>query len=154
MYERDKPYTSTRREMENDLPLLGTLVRAQFISFTTYRTSGEAVATPVWFSIISKPDTISIETGAQTGKVKRIRKTARVTLASCTVLGRIAGETFEARAHVVSDEDELQKAEEALARRYGWRRKLASSFSAVMHKLLGQPASQTVYLAVELWGER
>lgn len=134
-------------------PLFDTLVRAQFISFTTYRTSGEAVATPVWFSIAAKPDTIYIETGARTGKVKRIRKTARVTLAACTGLGRITGEAFEARARVVSDEGERQRAEATLARKYGLRRKLASGFPAIVRKLLHQPPLQTVYLAVEPTGQ-
>jgi hypothetical protein len=46
------------------------LARAQFLSLTTYRKSGVAVATPVWFAISEEQGTISIESEAQRGKVK------------------------------------------------------------------------------------
>lgn len=135
--------------MENDPSLFDALIGAQFLLLTTYRKSGQAVATQVWFAIASLPDTIYIKTGAQTGKVKRIRKTAHVMLAPCTGLGKITGEVFEAQARLVSTEDERQRAERALARKYGLRRKLVSGFLAAGRKLLHQPPLQTVYLAVE-----
>jgi len=137
-----------------DYPLSFTaFARAQFLSLTTYRKSGVTVATPVWFAFAESTGTIYFETEAQTGKVRRIRKTARVTLAACTGLGRITGPTMEARARRVNDAHEMRRAEAALACKYGLRRKLASGFPTTVRKLLHKPPLQTVYLAVEPCGQ-
>ena len=130
-------------------PLFATLAGAQFISLTTYRKSGEAVATPVWFAIAEPRATIYVESEAQTGKVKRIRQTTRVTLAPCTFGGTITGPTIEASARVVSDEEEMTLAESTLTHKYGVRRRLATSFTVKLRQLLRKPAFQTVYLAIE-----
>ncbi len=69
--------------------VLQTLQGAKYISLTTYRRTGEGVATPVWFA--QEADRLYIETGPKTGKVKRMRRTPRVTLAPCTFGGAVTG---------------------------------------------------------------
>jgi PPOX class probable F420-dependent enzyme len=66
---------------------------AEYVSLTTFRRSGAAVATPVW----AAPDggTLVVWTRADSGKVKRLRHTARVLVAPCDVRGRLTGPAVE-----------------------------------------------------------
>lgn len=59
-----------------------------FVSLTTYRRSGEAVSTPVW--IARDGDTLLVTTPDDTGKVKRLRNSSRVTLAPSGRMGKVA----------------------------------------------------------------
>ncbi len=59
----------------------------QYISLTTYRKSGEGVATPVWFAVDG--DRMFIVTQAESGKVKRIRNNPRVTIAPSDAQGKV-----------------------------------------------------------------
>jgi uncharacterized protein len=61
----------------------------KYISLTTFRRTGAAVATPVWFVQIQH--TLYLYTDATAGKVKRIRHHPRVQLAPCTMLGKVKG---------------------------------------------------------------
>jgi PPOX class probable F420-dependent enzyme len=94
---------------------------AEYVSLTTFRRSGEAVATPVW----AAPDggTLVVWTRADSGKVKRLRHTARVTVAPCDVRGRVTGPAVDAVAALV-DRADWPAALAALRRRYGLRFRL------------------------------
>lgn len=72
---------------------------AKYISLTTYRKTGEAVATPVWTVPID--DKIYVSTGAQTGKVKRLRNNTEATVALCDMRGKNVGPAHKATARVV-----------------------------------------------------
>src|SRR5215469_8850449 len=63
------------------------LTREKYISLTTFRKSGKAVVTPVWFA--GQSGTIYVESAKNAGKIKRIRHTARVTLAACTLSAKV-----------------------------------------------------------------
>src|SRR2546422_107346 len=65
------------------------LRREQCIALTTFRKTEEAVTTPVWFA--ESLGTIYVETHADAGKLKRLRHSARVTLAPCTYSGKVTG---------------------------------------------------------------
>lgn len=88
----------------------------QFISLTTFRRTGTAVATPVWFAEVG--DRLYVTTDPDAGKVKRIRHTARVTVAPCTFRGQTLGPTLEARARLLTPA-EYGAAEAALKAKYG-----------------------------------
>ena len=64
------------------------LADERFVSLTTFRRSGEAVPTPVW--IAADGDHLVVYTPAGSGKVKRLRHTARVELRPCDRRGRVA----------------------------------------------------------------
>jgi PPOX class probable F420-dependent enzyme len=91
---------------------------AEYVSLTTFRRSGAAVATPVW----AAPDggTLVVWTRADSGKVKRLRHTARVLVAPCDVRGRLTGPAVEGVASFV-DPAGWPAALAALRRRYGLR---------------------------------
>lgn len=91
----------------------------QYISLTTFRKSGEGVATPVWFAVDG--DRLYIVTQDGLGKVKRIRNNPRVTMAPCDPRGRVApgAPTLEGIASVQSAA-EGARANQALKAKYGW----------------------------------
>lgn len=91
----------------------------QYISLTTYRKSGAAVATPVWFA--SDGDRIYIVTQADAGKVKRIRNNPRVTMAPSDAQGKVKPDapSVEGVAAVLGAA-EGARGDRALRAKYGW----------------------------------
>jgi PPOX class probable F420-dependent enzyme len=89
--------------------------RKRFVSVATYRASGAAVATPLWFGWTDRG--IAIVTPANAAKVKRLRRDSRVTVAPCRGQGRVTGPTAPARARILSGA-EATAALRAIARRY------------------------------------
>jgi uncharacterized protein len=96
--------------------------RERYLSLTTFRRDGTPVATPVWFATL--PDgRLAVVTDATSGKVRRLTRYPRCTVAACDVRGRVHGEVLAARAEVVTDPDRMRAGLAALAARYGlqWR---------------------------------
>jgi uncharacterized protein len=79
---------------------MADLGRQRYVSITTYRRDGSAVATPVW--VTAGGGRLYVWTGAQTGKAKRIRRNPDVTIAPCTARGKPTGPAEPARAQVVA----------------------------------------------------
>lgn len=88
----------------------------QFVVLTTFRTSGDAVPTTVWFA--DAGGTIYITTNAQLKKVARMRANPRVLLAPSDRTGNIHGPAIEAHARVL-DPAEFDRAAAALRQKYG-----------------------------------
>lgn len=91
----------------------------RYMSLTTYRKSGKAVPTPVWFAPVD--DKLVVMTIVDSGKVKRLRHTAEVEIAPCTMRGDITGATMPARGRIISDPEEARGAHKALMRKYNWQ---------------------------------
>ncbi len=91
-----------------------------FLSLTTYRKTGEAIVTPVWFAQVD--NRVYVMTMLASGKAKRIINTPRVTIAPCDRTGNLLGPSMEAVAHRVS-EDGRSAADAALAAKYGEQKK-------------------------------
>jgi PPOX class probable F420-dependent enzyme len=62
--------------------------RAGYVSLTTYRKDGTAVATPVWLALDGGE--LFIISDADAWKVKRIRRNGRVVVTVCGIRGRVA----------------------------------------------------------------
>ncbi|MGP0097408.1 MAG: formate dehydrogenase subunit gamma [Terriglobales bacterium] len=75
----------------------------QYISLATFRKSGAAVYTPVWFA--EADDKIYFMTSSKTGKYKRIRNNPQVKIAACTMSGKITGPEFAATARILPPAD-------------------------------------------------
>lgn len=88
------------------------------INLTTFRKSGDAVPTPVWFVVLQGK--LYVRTQADSGKVKRTRNNGRVELAPSTVRGKTVGPTTEGEARVLGhgEENLAGKAMELLGRKY------------------------------------
>jgi uncharacterized protein len=98
----------------------------KYCLLTTFRRSGEAVPTPVWFGLADGK--VYFRTEADAGKVKRIRADPRVRVAPCTIRGRPLGPPAEGRARVLGA-DEADPAERAIAANYGLARRLYEAVS-------------------------
>jgi uncharacterized protein len=112
----------TRRIL--DAPRVGTLAEiaaAKRTLLVTYRRDGTPVPTPVWAA--PEAGRLYVRSERSSGKVKRLRRDARLLLGPCTVRGEPLGAPLEARARVLDPEEEAL-AERALAARYGAGRAL------------------------------
>ena len=93
-----------------------TLQKQQFMNLFTYRKSGAAVKTPVWFA--QRGERLYVFTGADAGKVKRIRNNPRVLVGPSDRAGNPLGPTAEAVARVLPPEEHAA-AKAALDDKYG-----------------------------------
>jgi PPOX class probable F420-dependent enzyme len=90
---------------------------SKYISLTTYRKDGTAVATPVWQ--VPDGDRLVVVSEADAWKVRRIRNNGKVLVSVCDFRGRVAPGTprFEATARLL-DETGTKTARALLARKY------------------------------------
>lgn len=91
----------------------------EFVLLTTFRKTGDPVKTPVW--IVPGTGRLMVTTGGTSGKVKRLRHTARIELTPCNARGTVAAGavTVTAQALVHSDADTLAALDAALLAKYG-----------------------------------
>ncbi len=95
----------------------------KYISLTTFRKSGKPVAIPVWF--VEKTGKLCVWTQLGSGKVKRLGHNSRVTLAPCTMGGKVIGPTVEGIARLVSPQ-EKEEVRLLLLAKYCWMQRLFS----------------------------
>ena len=72
-------------------------INARYISFRTFRRSGVAVDTPVWFASVD-PDTHYVFSAADAGKVKRVRNSSTAQMATCDLKGGTLGHWHDCHA--------------------------------------------------------
>ena len=91
---------------------------ARYVSFTTFRRTGEPVATPVW--IAPDGDELLFVSEDPAGKLKRLRNNPRVELRPCSLRGVVADDapTWRGTAAVHRDDLSLRRARRATARKY------------------------------------
>lgn len=90
----------------------------RYARLSTFRKSGEAVPTPVWFARVG--ENLYVTTGRNTGKVKRIRNNPHVVLAPSDFRGRPKGRDARAVARL-TDQRKGGVADRALRAKYGWQ---------------------------------
>jgi PPOX class probable F420-dependent enzyme len=123
------------------------LRKEQCIALTTFRKTGEAVTTPVWFA--ASLGTIYVETHADAGKLKRLLHTARVTLAPCTYSGKVTGSVSAGNARILTESEESTAASAALAKKYGLMRSLFHFIRNARRMLQRKAKAGVVYIAIE-----
>lgn len=92
-----------------------------YIAVTTFRRDGTPVPTPVW--VAPDGEALMIWTVADSGKVKRIRRDGKVTVAPCTVRGVPTGDAVPGHATIL-DSAGGRTARELIKRKYGLRGRL------------------------------
>jgi hypothetical protein len=107
-------------------PTFADLAKAQYLLLTTFTKNGTPKPTPVW--AVADGDRFLIITEGKSWKVKRIRNTPRVTLATCTMRGQATSDAVEATATVL-DTSHNPVVYRAIDRRYGIVGKLFTVFS-------------------------
>jgi len=101
----------------------------EYISLETYRRTGAAIATPVWF--VEKDGVFYIYSVADAGKVKRIRNNPKVRIAPCRFRGQLKGDWVEATARIVTG-SEVDRGHELLEKKYGWKKKIGTWYSRLI----------------------
>ena len=131
---------STVRERAT-FPDLG---REQCIALTTFRRTGQAVTTPVMFA--QSLGMIYVGTRADAGKLKRLRRSGRVTLAPCTYSGKVTGAVIAGMARILTEPQECTVASTALAKKYSFMLPLTRNAWRLLHR---KAKADEVYLAIE-----
>jgi len=106
-------------------PIPSAIRGQKYISLSTFRKNGAKVATPVWFG--EEGDKLYVMTRSDLGKTKRIRNNAQVTVAPCTIRGKVTGPESAAMARILPLE-EHNHARQTVNRKY-WLARLSSPWS-------------------------
>jgi PPOX class probable F420-dependent enzyme len=76
----------------------------KYLSLETYRKSGVAVRTPVWFAAAPEDNAdpkLYVYSAADSGKAKRLRRNGKIRIAPCDIRGNVTGGWIDARATIV-----------------------------------------------------
>jgi uncharacterized protein len=106
----------------------------QYINLETYRRNGQAVRTPVWFTL--NDDKIFVVTRNETGKVKRLQNNSRVRIVPSGIRGQPKGEWLNGNAAFASPV-QLEHALKQRSMKYGFKARLSGLFSRTKGKLAG-----------------
>lgn len=98
------------------MPTVADLEFGNYLLVTTFRKDGRAVPTPVW--AVRDGADIYVWTVADSGKVKRLRRSSKVTISDCDVRGKVTGPTIPARARLLGPE-ETAAVRHLLIKKYG-----------------------------------
>ncbi|MDQ1374505.1 MAG: uncharacterized protein QOJ09_1843 [Actinomycetota bacterium] len=110
-----------------------SLTKPRFALLTTSRRNGTAAATPVWVAV-SDNKAYVISRGP--GKVKRIRNNPAVTIAPCTMRGRVRGAQTRGVAHIVGTHCPSRSVRRVFRRKYGPMPRISSAMARVFRKNL------------------
>jgi uncharacterized protein len=97
------------------MPIPSEIHSQRYIDLATFRKSGVAVHTPVWFAEDSSK--LYFMTNGKMAKVKRILNNGKVSITPCTMRGKITGPEFPASARVLPRE-EFARVREMIRRKY------------------------------------
>ena len=107
-------------------PTFADVAKAQYVLLTTFTKDGRPKPTPVWAA--PDGDRLLVITQEKSWKVRRIRNTARVTLAVCDMGGHPKSEAIEATATVL-DKSQTGLVYDAVGREYGLIGRVFNLFS-------------------------
>ena len=92
------------------------------VSLATYRRSGQAVPTALWFAL--HDGALYARSLAAAGKMKRIRNGSAVRVAICDAAGVVSSTWIDGEARILEDSDPLVATADALLdEKYGERRR-------------------------------
>ena len=104
---------------------LSLLEKQKYINLETYKKSGQAVRTPVWFMI--SDGLIFVLTTENTGKVKRIKNNPKIRIMPCGMRGEPKGDWIDGTARFATYA-ETQNAIKLRHKKYGIRAKIVGMF--------------------------
>ena len=105
--------------------------RSRYVSLTTYRKDGTAVATPVWH--VMNGGELVVVSEVETGKIKRIRNNGNVVVTVCGLRGQIAPGAPSAQGTArLLDQAGTEAGRRLLARKYVMSR-IGNWFTRILH---------------------
>ena len=127
--------------------MLADLATQRYVSLTTFRRDGTAASAPVWV-VSDDGERLLVWTGADTWKVKRIRRDPRVFIAPADFRGRELGPPVEARAQVLGPEAAAVIVP-LLRGKYGWQRRALEIQGRLSGLLRRKPPTGSVCLELK-----
>jgi PPOX class probable F420-dependent enzyme len=122
--------------------MVGSLAGERYISLTTFKRDGSAVSTPVW-TVSDDGVRLLVWTGADSWKVKRIRRDSRVLVAASNYKGIERGDRLAGEARLLGD-DAKPLVTSLLRRKYGWQKRALD----LQAKLRREPGAGSAYLEI------
>ncbi len=98
-----------------------------YLSLATFRKSGVAVETPVWFA--ESDGKLYVFSAGDAGKIKRLRNSPRARVAACDVRGKLRGDWIDATATITRDSNTVEAAYVSFREKYGLQIRIADLFS-------------------------
>jgi uncharacterized protein len=115
---------------------LAALFPGRYLSVTSFKRDGSAVATPVWF--VSDGKRLFAFTDLHSAKVWRIRRNPHVLVASCRPNGKLRGETASAHAEILTADADLDRVQKLLLDRYKISYRLVMLFYRLGRRVRGK----------------
>jgi PPOX class probable F420-dependent enzyme len=97
------------------MPIPPEIHGQKYISITTFRKTGAAVRTPIWFA--EENVKLYFMSRSDSGKAKRLRNNPEVRIAPCTIRGKVTGPEFPATARILPQAD-WQRARALINQKY------------------------------------
>ena len=91
------------------------------------------------------PHRLLIATGADTWKVRRIKRDPHVRVAGCSMSGKAHGEPSAGIAHFVDEETLVRHLQH---QKYGWQMRLMESLSSFVRRVLHRPDETAAFIEV------
>jgi uncharacterized protein len=110
--------------------------RGRYLSVTSFKRDGTAIATPLWF--VSDGSRLFALTDLHSAKVRRMRRNPRVLVASCRVDGKLRSEPIPARVQVLTATPALERVQQLLIERYKLSYRLVMLIYRLGRRLRGQ----------------
>ena len=98
------------------IPTLDALGQGKYLSLTTFKKDGTAVATPVW--LVREGNSLRVITQGDSGKAKRLRNNPAVLVAACDARGRLRSDQVPGTATLLEVE-ETDRTVALITARYG-----------------------------------
>jgi len=95
----------------------------EYALLVTFRKNGTAVPTPVWFALLDERRFVT-RTEERTAKVGRIRRDPHARVIPCDPRGKPLGPGVDGTARILEPGEECERAEAALDRHYGRKRRI------------------------------
>ena len=91
--------------MQSESKMSAELDNAKYVSFTSYKKDGSTVSLPVW--VVPFEGGYAFTTDPDAFKVKRVRRDARVSLAVCSIRGKVSPDatTYRGAAVILEGKD-------------------------------------------------
>ena len=130
----------------DDAGAFAALARERYISLTTFKRDGGTASTPVWV-VSDDGRRLLVWTGANTWKVKRIRRDPRVRVAASDRRGKVRGEPFDAIARLLGP-DAAALVQPLLREKYGLVKRSLDAFNGLVRKVTPKPEAPAEYIEI------
>ena len=144
------PHSNAMTEPTVERPAdLQALFPGRYLSVTSFKRDGTAVATPVWF--VSDGSRLFAFTDLHSPKIWRIRRNPHVLVAACRVNGKVRRQPVAASAEVLTDTADLERIRKLLLERYKISYRVVMLFYRLGRRLRGkQSVADGAGLAITL----